>query len=235
MPKEEGHEQEQIGDGDDTSNTADRPRNSGSPIVGNEQERPTATNDKYRNQDTGLRLAGFNVPLPQPIRGVKNDAQMVLRKLDGRLGGERLAINTNFSAAQRNKQTPATATVPGPPVNDDDDNNDNDDIEMNDRSPTHDHPTTHTDKDDSDEIDFAVPGGPGIRPRDMGREGDPDAFNHPASKEPQRIIWLPRDELGLCVAEVEKNREFGVESSWRHARLTHNGKVRISGRPPGYR
>jgi hypothetical protein len=34
-------------------------------------------------------------------------------------------------------------------------------------------------------------------------ENDPNAFFHPATKEPMRVIWLPRDELGLCEAEIE--------------------------------
>ena len=93
---------------------------------------------------------------------------------------------------------------------------------------------------------FAVPGGPGVRPRHVNRGDEADTFLHPAATQPQRVVWLPRDELGLTAAEVQKNEECGVKSSSRHAtfvavsragpfvRLVTDvqGKVRISGRPP---
>jgi hypothetical protein len=66
---------------------------------------------------------------------------------------------------------------------------------------------------------FAVPGGPGVLPRHVDRGDDLDTFLHPASKEPQRVVWLPRDELGLGMAEVQKNEECGVRASLRHAIL----------------
>jgi len=70
---------------------------------------------------------------------------------------------------------------------------------------------------------FAVPGGPGIQQRQQEDGNDPNAFFHPATKEPQRILWLPRDELGLCEAEIEANASAGVESTHRYAIL--NSKV----------
>jgi hypothetical protein len=71
---------------------------------------------------------------------------------------------------------------------------------------------------------FAVPGGPGVmQNRDEMSDGnDPNAFFHPATKEPQMILWLPRDELGLCEAEIEENAKWGVESTCRFAILDHN-------------
>lgn len=48
---------------------------------------------------------------------------------------------------------------------------------------------------------------------------DVDAFAHPASKEPQRIIWLPEDELGLAVAEVQDNQSIGILSTTKDAVL----------------
>lgn len=68
---------------------------------------------------------------------------------------------------------------------------------------------------------FAVPGGPGIQRRVEMDGNDPDAFFHPATKEPQRILWLPKDELGLCAAEIEENGRVGVWASSRNAWLTH--------------
>lgn len=53
---------------------------------------------------------------------------------------------------------------------------------------------------------------------------DVDAFAHPASKEPQRIIWLPEDELGLAVAEVQDNQSIGILSTTKDAVL--DSKVR---------
>ena len=50
-----------------------------------------------------------------------------------------------------------------------------------------------------------------------------DAFAHPASKEPQRTIWLPEDDLGLASAEVADNRAIGILSTTTDAYL--NRKV----------
>jgi hypothetical protein len=70
---------------------------------------------------------------------------------------------------------------------------------------------------------FAVPGGPGVRKRKLPGEDDRDAFFHPATKDPQRIIWLPRDQLGLADDEIERNAAAGVQSTNLNAVL--NGKV----------
>ncbi|RSH91201.1 hypothetical protein EHS25_009500 [Saitozyma podzolica] len=79
---------------------------------------------------------------------------------------------------------------------------------------------------------FAVPGGPGVRKRKLPGEDDPDAFFHPATKDPQRIIWLPRDQLGLADDEIERNAAAGVQSTNLNAVLNGKGKVEISGGPP---
>ncbi|KAJ9102196.1 hypothetical protein QFC20_005025 [Naganishia adeliensis] len=63
---------------------------------------------------------------------------------------------------------------------------------------------------------------------------DADAFAHPASKEPQRIIWLPEDELGLAVAEVQDNQSIGILSTTKDAVLDNKGKVEIYGPPPDH-
>jgi hypothetical protein len=50
-----------------------------------------------------------------------------------------------------------------------------------------------------------------------------DAFSHPASKEPQRTVWLPEDDLGLAMAEAADNRAIGISSTTTDAYL--NRKV----------
>lgn len=85
---------------------------------------------------------------------------------------------------------------------------------------------------DDNEAYFALPGGPGVRNQEETDGNDPDAFFPPATKEPQMILWLPKDDLGLCEYEIEVNAAAGVDSSCRRAILNHEGKVRISGPPP---
>jgi hypothetical protein len=58
--------------------------------------------------------------------------------------------------------------------------------------------------------------GESARPEDTLEE---DAFSHPATKEPQRVIWLPLDELGLADAEVRDNEMVGIRSTHRDAVL----------------
>lgn len=238
MPQEPGHENSQIGS-EDAEEAALGPRRSGSPInsppVDPEQVRSRANTG---NASTGLNLVGFNVPLAAPIQGVKDEAQAAWRRIDRGLGGTRLEIDTEtynpYSTSPR--EVPASTTAPGPSVpNNDDNEEDDNDIEMRERQES---TTTKEGGNSGNSIEddnpfFAVPGGPGIRARRIvGEEGDPNAFFHPASKDPQVVIWLPSDKLGLCKAEVEKNRELGIETSSRHAWLVGDGKVRVSGRPP---
>ena len=81
------------------------------------------------------------------------------------------------------------------------------------------------------------------KPRDEDAEEDeelhdfnvegPKDFNHPASVDTQRIIWIPDDELGLGRAEVEDMRKRGVEVSLEKAEMDEKGKIRITGPPPG--
>ncbi|KAL7422246.1 phosphate metabolism protein 7 [Cryptotrichosporon argae] len=85
---------------------------------------------------------------------------------------------------------------------------------------------------DKEEVYFAVPGGPGLVRGLQDDANDPMAFFHPATKEPQRIVWLPRDELGLIEAEIEENVARGVESTDRNAFLDRKGRVTIRGPPP---
>ena len=77
------------------------------------------------------------------------------------------------------------------------------------------------------EADFAKPGGHGARRRyRVDDSSDPNAFFHPATKDPQRILWLPRDGLGLADAQVADNIAAGVESTTRNA--IYNSQVSVA-------
>jgi len=65
------------------------------------------------------------------------------------------------------------------------------------------------------------------------RNEGPTDFNHPASVEPQRVIWLPHDSLGLAQSQVEALREAGVEASTENATIDDKGNTDIQGHPPG--
>jgi len=67
---------------------------------------------------------------------------------------------------------------------------------------------------------------------DFTIEGPKD-FNHPASVETQRIIWLPDDELGLGRAEVEDMERRRIQASLEKAEMDEKGKIKITGPPPG--
>ncbi|KAF7790505.1 hypothetical protein EIP86_001460 [Pleurotus ostreatoroseus] len=58
-------------------------------------------------------------------------------------------------------------------------------------------------------------------------------FYHPASVEPQRVVWVPRDGLGLGEAEARAIGEMGIRVSMDDARMDEKGHVDISGPPPG--
>jgi hypothetical protein len=65
------------------------------------------------------------------------------------------------------------------------------------------------------------------------RNEGPTDFNHPASVEPQRIIWIPQDPLGLGEAESSELMKDGIESSTENATMDAKGHVDIQGHPPG--
>lgn len=72
---------------------------------------------------------------------------------------------------------------------------------------------------------------PSIKPID--EEAGPKEFYHPASVEPQRPIWLPKDQLGLAEAEAIAIKEKGIDVSLEDAVMDGKGHVDISGAPPG--
>lgn len=72
---------------------------------------------------------------------------------------------------------------------------------------------------------FAVPGGPGVIVHEVEEADDPGAFFHPATKEPQRVVWIPKDDLGLGAEQNSANISMGLRSSTRAAVM--NKKVSI--------
>ena len=67
---------------------------------------------------------------------------------------------------------------------------------------------------------------------DFNTDGPKD-FDHPASVETQRVIWVPNDELGLGRAEVEDMNRRGIEGSLEKAEMDEKGQIKITGPPPG--
>jgi len=65
------------------------------------------------------------------------------------------------------------------------------------------------------------------------RNEGPTDFNHPASVEPQRIVWIPEDPLGLGELQARELNEEGVEASTENATMDVKGHVDIHGHPPG--
>ncbi|KAL1946280.1 hypothetical protein VTO73DRAFT_15407 [Trametes versicolor] len=61
--------------------------------------------------------------------------------------------------------------------------------------------------------------------------GTEDCY-HPASVDPEPIIWLPRDTLGLAEAEERSMRAAGIEASSQNATMDAEGHVDVTGPPP---
>ncbi|KAI0720717.1 DUF221-domain-containing protein [Cerioporus squamosus] len=68
--------------------------------------------------------------------------------------------------------------------------------------------------------------------RGVDEEAGPKDFYHPASVDPQPVVWIPRDPLGLGEAEEKACREAGVDVSTQDAVMDGKGHVDISGPPP---
>lgn len=72
---------------------------------------------------------------------------------------------------------------------------------------------------------------------DMQRSGsvddtEPTAFNHPATYEPQRVIWIPQDRHNLYKDEVAATRSAKVDVSSDGAEMNEKGKVDVWRSPP---
>jgi hypothetical protein len=57
-------------------------------------------------------------------------------------------------------------------------------------------------------------------------------FAHPAASRPQRIVWLPKDTLGLAMEEEKSIRDAGIFVSLAGAEMDAKGKVDVSRGPP---
>lgn len=62
--------------------------------------------------------------------------------------------------------------------------------------------------------------------------GPSDDFTHPGLQS-ARIVWIPRDELGLGEDEERDIRERGIEVSTRGAVMNAKGTVDVDDYPPG--
>ena len=61
-----------------------------------------------------------------------------------------------------------------------------------------------------------------------GKHNDePTDFYHPAGVEPQRIIWIPRDPLGVADLEVESNEASEIMSTCKNAIMDDEGHVSL--------
>ncbi|KAG8794462.1 hypothetical protein FRC12_024241 [Ceratobasidium sp. 428] len=69
---------------------------------------------------------------------------------------------------------------------------------------------------------------------EAGKRNDgPEDSTHPAAIEPQQVIWLPKDKLGLAQAEEAELKAEGIEVSTEHAEMDEKGHVELTGPPPG--
>lgn len=66
----------------------------------------------------------------------------------------------------------------------------------------------------------------------VDEETGPEDCYHPASVDPEPIIWLPRDPLGLAEAEERSMRAAGIEASSQNATMDAEGHVDVTGPPP---
>ena len=115
--------------------------------------------------------------------------------------------------------------------------NDLDRVDTRDSLDTYDthetHSTYHTRP--SNEAGPSFPS-PSNHPSDHPNRKEPDYSNyyyHPARGAPQRTIWIPSDGLGLGDSEKQKLLDMGIDASTRKAEMDSDGKVTVTGPPPG--
>lgn len=92
------------------------------------------------------------------------------------------------------------------------------------------HPSNNT-KENPEGDDPRTANPPEIKPVD--EDAGPKEFYHPASVEPQRVVWLPHDQLGLAEEEEREIHEAGIAVSTEGAVMDEKGHVDVSGPPPG--
>ncbi|CAF1044378.1 unnamed protein product [Adineta steineri] len=63
-----------------------------------------------------------------------------------------------------------------------------------------------------------------------------NAYLHPALRDPKPIIWIPRDNLGIAVDEVQKTEASGMNilMSTEGARFNDKVNIEINGAPPDH-
>ena len=73
-----------------------------------------------------------------------------------------------------------------------------------------------------------------LRTSDVAAQEEEESygFAQPAASRPQRIVWIPKDTLGLSMEEERACKEAGVMVSHVNAGMDETGKVRIDGGPP---
>lgn len=96
-------------------------------------------------------------------------------------------------------------------------------FEMLQREKTQIAPSVHSERD-------GLTSGVGIAAKVVSEEEY--GFAHPATSRPQRVVWIPRDLLGLAEEEEKACRDAGVDVSARDAEMNEKGHVDISGPPP---
>lgn len=74
--------------------------------------------------------------------------------------------------------------------------------------------------------------GPQIMVLGVDEETSLEDCYHPASVDPEPIIWIPRDPLGLAEAEERSMRAAGMEVSSQNAVMNAEGHVDVTGPPP---
>lgn len=66
----------------------------------------------------------------------------------------------------------------------------------------------------------------------VAEDEGPTDFRHPAATEAQRIVWLPRDTLGIIEEEEKGLKEYGIQYSTAGAEMDAKGHVQIGMAPP---
>ncbi|EPQ57465.1 DUF221-domain-containing protein, partial [Gloeophyllum trabeum ATCC 11539] len=64
------------------------------------------------------------------------------------------------------------------------------------------------------------------------KDNDLHAFDHPALVDAPRVVWMPKDPLGLGDAEVEANNKRGIQASVAGTEVDEKGGVDVSSPPP---
>ena len=106
----------------------------------------------------------------------------------------------------------------------DDDNNINEDSPTNQKRPSSDNENEKLSEQDLNKHS------PDVAAQE--EEFESYGFAHPAVSRPQRIVWIPKDTLGLTEDEVRGCEEAKVKVGFGNATLDEEGKVGIDGGPP---